>query len=343
MAGRLSLKYAGAALLFAVTAGISSPAMAGFQWVAPGDAASAPPMMAPQVAPPMAAPAASMSMSEPTVIGDGPEIISPVVISGNSAPKYEAPSYESKMVEPPLVEPKMVEPKTTVKTLRLPEKASKADKGVVVGFAKSVPLAVALRQILPSGYAFSIDQDVDMGTLVSFNGGRNWRDTLRDALSPVGLTMHEQGQMVEIAFAGRGVAPIMSDAGQMPAPMPMNAPSQQPLIAPLPADMLVMPNNAMSSSAMPASESWTAERGAHLRKTLEGWARRANVEFDWMSEYDYPLEASVSFSGTFENAVRSLLTGFEGAHPQPVAELHANPGMGQMVLVVQTRGNSNSD
>ncbi len=46
---------------------------------------------------------------------------------------------------------------------------------------------------------------------------------------------------------------------------------------------------------------------------------------------------------TFEEAVRNLLSGFEGSHPQPVAELHINPRLGQTVLIVQTRGNSNSD
>ena len=86
-------------------------------------------------------------------------------------------------------------------------------------------------------------------------------------------------------------------------------------------------------------ESWDAERGDSLRKVIERWARRADVEINWMAEYDYPLQASVHFTGTFEDAVRNLLTGFETAHPQPVAELHSNTRMGQTVLVVTTRGN----
>ncbi|MBV8061694.1 MAG: TcpQ domain-containing protein, partial [Alphaproteobacteria bacterium] len=73
------------------------------------------------------------------------------------------------------------------------------------------------------------------------------------------------------------------------------------------------------------------------------WCGRVHVEFNWMAEYDYPLEASFGFNGTFEEAVRDLLTGFEAAHPQPVAELHTNPAIGQMVMIVQTRGNTDSD
>ena len=84
---------------------------------------------------------------------------------------------------------------------------------VVRGFANQVPLSVALRQILPPGYGFSMDPDVDMGTLVSFHGGKPWRETLADALAPSGLVLHEQGQMVAIAHAGSD-APIMPVAAK---------------------------------------------------------------------------------------------------------------------------------
>ena len=206
-----------------------------------------------------------------------------------------------------------------------------------------------------------------MGTLVSFQGGRPWRDTLREALDPVGLIMREHGQMVTVGFAAHGVMPMAPPVVSAIQPMPMpyqggmepRAFAVQPgpiALAPAPAPMMQMaPPVPMAVAPVPvypqagvpavamATDSWTAERGETLRKVLEGWSRRANVEFDWMSEYDYPLEASVAFSGGFEGAVRSLLTGFENAHPQPVAELHSNSNLGQMVLVVQTRGNTNSD
>ena len=83
-----------------------------------------------------------------------------------------------------------------------------------------------------------------------------------------------------------------------------------------------------------------------LHKTLEQWSTPAQASVsEWLAE-PRPLStlpASISYTGTYEDAVRSLLSGFEDAHPQPVAELHANPGAGQMVLVIQTRGNSYTD
>jgi len=202
----------------------------------------------------------------------------------------------------------------------------------VHGFAKQVPLAVALRQVLPVGYGFSVDPDVDLGVLVSFQGGKPWRDTLKEALDPAGLVMHEQGQMITIGHAEMPLVSTSEAAALMASNRPL-----PPLSAPTPVIMPVPMNMG------PVAERWEATRGDSLRKIIESWARRANVELNWMAEYDYPLQASASFSGTFEDAVRNLLTGFEDAHPQPIAELHENTHLGQKVLVVETRGNNYSD
>jgi hypothetical protein len=202
---------------------------------------------------------------------------------------------------------------------------------VVHGFAKQVPLAVALRQILPPGYGFSVDPDVDLGVLISFQGGKPWRETLHDALEPAGLAMREQGQMVSVGHAGSGL--VMTET----------APAVAPLPAPRTVDVPLAPAPQAMDARMPTVEEWHAERGDNLHKIIEAWTQRAHVELNWVAEYDYPLQASFSYTGTFEDAVRNLLTGFQDAHPQPIAELHANPNLGLKVLIVQTRGNSYSD
>ena len=229
---------------------------------------------------------------------------------------------------------------------------------VVQGFANQVPLAVALRQLLPPGYGFSVDQNVDLGTLVSFRGGRPWRETLRTAIDPSGLNMYEQGQMITITKAGGPALTSSSSVANnvmtnntmapLPPPQPMqqlpmdNNPSHL-LQPPMNVDPVVMPPSVIAANNTPVMQSWNADRGDTLHKILESWSRRANVEFEWLAEYDYPMQASYSFNGTFEEAVRSLLTGFEGAHPQPIAQLHTNPSLGQMVLIIETRGNNYSD
>ncbi|MDX2027615.1 MAG: TcpQ domain-containing protein [Alphaproteobacteria bacterium] len=234
---------------------------------------------------------------------------------------------------------------------------SSSSTGVVRGFANQVPLAVALRQILPPGYGFSVDQDVDLGVLVSFRGGKPWRETLKDALDPAGLVMREQDEMVSIGYASGGAPRNMASipAPRVPSYASSASDSSRASLAPrylepppgvqptMSSPASLSSGASYSSSSVGGAQSWDAERGESLRSTLEQWARRSNVEFNWLAEYDYPLQASVHFDGTFEEAVRNLLTGFQTARPQPVAELHMNPKMGQMVLNVTTRGNTGGD
>ena len=269
-------------------------------------------------------------------------------------------------------------------------KTTDASLGIVAGFANQVPLAVALRQILPAGYGFSVDPDVDAGVLVSFRGGKPWRETLKDTVDPLGLSVREDAQMVAVGrlhpvSSVPSVPPVAALDPVLDHPVPAVLPPAQPEVAqpviatatlPAPAPVSVSVTNpgslAVSASAAPALvgpsdthlskpdlaavtvephklqalpsavvvQSWDANRGDSLQKVLADWSRRAHVEFNWLAEYDYPLQASVHIGGTYQDAVRKLLSGFEGAHPQPIARLHMNPEIGQMAIVIETRGNS---
>ena len=269
--------------------------------------------------------------------------------------------------------------------LLLPAEAKPAEKATrsVSGFADKIPLAVALRQVLPADVGFSVDRDVMLSTVVSWRGGKPWRDVLHDMLIAVGYDFRDQGQMVRIVraagqtnVAGTLSAPAsaMAAADAVPvesAPVVMPKPNNNHVLqasAPVPAPVLIdgnkpahtlqLPPNMRSatqaeplvvssapapSSSFAVSEVWTANRGDMLRKVLENWARRANVEINWMAEYDYPLQASLNLTGSFEEAVRNLLAGFQEAQPQPVATLHKSTTAGQTVLIVEARGNNYSD
>lgn len=359
--------------MFAGLSGFSFPAHAGFQWVSPNE----------QGAPPGVGMPPSVETAPMPSASQQPEVISPVVIEGqDSSPRPQLqPSSEPSLGTLSAAD---VAPVTSVPM---------GPEETVHGFANNVPLAVALRQILPPGYGFSIDQDVDLGTLVSFKGGKGWRTTLSDTLRPSGLSMREQNQMVSIGHGGAaasasGAAPSVPETVSIssapsapsasPAPMAMAEPSAAaPMMTPAPMapepavktrppilsnippgngpkPELAQPNiphmnppagtaSARAGALFSVSDTWTGERGSTLRKVLESWSSRAGVEFQWLAEYDYPMQATITFNGTFENAVRNLLSGFQDAHPEPVAELHSNSNAGQAILVVQTRGNSYSD
>jgi hypothetical protein len=51
---------------------------------------------------------------------------------------------------------------------------------IVDGFGSSMPLAVALRQIVPSDYGFVFNDAIDLGMRIDWQGGRPWDLVLKD-------------------------------------------------------------------------------------------------------------------------------------------------------------------
>jgi hypothetical protein len=371
MPNRLSFLYT--PLLFATVAlfAFPVPAFAGFMMVPPTDSSgSNAPVATATQANNYGAGTTISSAPNVSPATQAPESLTPVIIDGNghsnaTTTLSTAPVPPSTAALAPRDLGSVEMPTQTTTTTTVTKASSSSSSDIVHGFAKMVPLAVALRQILPPGYGFSVDPDVDLGILISFQGGKPWRETLRDALDPAGLVMHEKGQMVSIGHVDGSTTAagmpntIPSIAPVEPAPISV-APEQTTVtqttvetIAPPPVpreiasqsgSVLVnidaVPLPAMGSYSSSMADTWRAERGDSLRKIMEGWCRHANVELDWMAEYDYPVQATVNYTGTFEEAVRNILTGFEDAHPQPIGELHTNVALGQRVLVVQSRGNN---
>ncbi|MDP9196349.1 MAG: toxin co-regulated pilus biosynthesis Q family protein [Pseudomonadota bacterium] len=234
--------------------------------------------------------------------------------------------------------------------------AGLTDADIIQGGADNVPLSVAMRQILPPQVGFAPGEGVDMSRPVSWKGGRPWRLVMNDVLASAGLTAVESGNVFLLHATS---APLMA---AVPAPVPYADPA--PVSEPVPAMRLAQvgpgePGSGMPMMSSPAAgmpvmldgygsgssagsgtETWTGERGMTLRTILQDWSRRANVELHWSTNFDYPVLAAVSIQGTYEDAVRTLLTGFEKAAPEPLARLHTNMNAGRPALVVETRGNN---
>ena len=328
MPNKILARSCGTATLVLGLALSATPVYAGFQWVAPTSGAAYQP-------PAYHAPALNAYVPPLSSATNAPEVISPVIISGDVRQTQPTPlSLSSSSATPALKEGSKVDLATA--TISAAPSSGDAPSGgdVVQGFASQVPLALALRQVLPIGYSFSIDQGIDMDTLVSYKGGKSWRETLKTMLAPEGFVSHEQGTVITVSRGG-GEAPVVDKAPSL---------SRQSA-----GTLGQISNFRASSEPSPApihvssADGWSAERGDTLRKVLTEWCRRSGVELKWQAEYDYPIEASAHFNNGFEDAVRNLLAGFDGARPQPIGELHSNSSAGQMVLVVHARGNSYSN
>ena len=58
---------------------------------------------------------------------------------------------------------------------------------LAIGFGHDVPLAFAIRQVIPPHVHVIFDQGVDCDVLVSWHGGRPWNETIRTAVATLGL------------------------------------------------------------------------------------------------------------------------------------------------------------
>ncbi|MFA7457059.1 MAG: hypothetical protein WCY57_06390, partial [Micavibrio sp.] len=67
-----------------------------------------------------------------------------------------------------------------------------------VGFGRDLPLALALRQIVPAEYNYSFAQNIDLGANVSWEGGKPWNEVLQDMLSGTGFYADIRGNEVRI-------------------------------------------------------------------------------------------------------------------------------------------------
>jgi hypothetical protein len=105
-----------------------------------------------------------VALTSPTTTpGDTPSPSAPLDISPETPPK-------------PVQTPISPTPKKTIGSMP-----------VASGFGRSVPLAFAVRQIVPPTIRISYEPAAKPDALVDWTGGRKWTLVLREAVRPLGL------------------------------------------------------------------------------------------------------------------------------------------------------------
>lgn len=234
----------------------------------------------------------------------------------------------------------------------------------VSGFGNDLPLTVALQQVIPEGYGFSLTPGVNADTAVSWQGEKPWREVLDNMLSPQGLDFSVQGTtvLVKQMTAGTPQAPvavaahkkadmipddILSDSGtnySVAEPMTIRREKPEMLVQ----DVAALPEPTLSAESMPESlstasapslpvteSSWRAAKGQTLKNTLDSWSKAAQVTLYWSIDYDYKMNEDLSYGGTFDQAVEKLFGQFTLVRPQPYGRLYREAN-GTRVLVVNS-------
>ena len=88
---------------------------------------------------------------------------------------------------------------------------------------------------------------------------------------------------------------------------------------------------------MNTEREWSASVGTTLRRILTDWSQQAGVQLHWSSQFDYPIQANVRMTATYQKAVETVLDGLRDAKPRPLARLHPNLPAGPAVLILQTQ------
>jgi type IV secretion system protein VirB9 len=107
------------------------------------------------------------------------------------------------------------------------------------------------------------------------------------------------------AVAVKSTTPVPSSKPAAPAAViPAAAPSVPATTAPPLA----------SKPTVPTSSNWDAAVGSSLRKSVEAWSKQAGWSVDWQAEdLDYPIEAPLQFSGSYEQAISGIFNLYRSA------------------------------
>ncbi len=97
------------------------------------------------------------------------------------------------------------------------------------------------------------------------------------------------------------------------------------------------PSAALDSGAYrrDVSPAWNAVEGSRVKDVLEGWSKRAGVQFIWDTENEFAVLEKIEEQTSYEDAVAVLLWQYADNGVRPVGSLHVDSQNEQRILVVQ--------
>lgn len=339
----------------------TTAAHAGFDWTPPtpkpvaqdeitlddsGNVQNGP--LTPELDAPVAAPVTDVDAAElPVVPDEGKRVTGMQTIPAKAA----EPAPE--MQEPVMADDVNAAPATPVTPAPVASEPvpvaapAPASMPVYEGFGQDITLVLALREIVPTSYAFAFDRPEFAAQTISWDGGRPWLDVLNAALAKRSLVAQVSGNTVRIrSLYGSAAESTPPSAAYEPAPV--TAPTQgdnKPMditnstasdypdtVASSPAQQEAPVRAAVAD--MTTKMTWKASPGSTLREVLEGWSKSAKVELQWMTPYDYPINNTFMYEGTFQEALSSILSSYSRENPKPRGKLYPNAPTGPSVLMI---------
>ena len=173
---------------------------------------------------------------------------------------------------------------------------------------QSVPLAMAMPMLVPSGYSYQFDSSVNGMTPVSWDEGGKWEDRLRQSVSDHGYVVNIEEKNIKIT-ASKSQPEIVK-------PIVMMNDDETTTVS-NPADVVELTDVAAidtATAAIPkryppikAGYKWSADKGERVQVVLKRWAKKAEVNTEIDLDNDPILRKDFVAIGPFELAVNGLL------------------------------------
>lgn len=95
---------------------------------------------------------------------------------------------------------------------------------------------------------------------------------------------------------------------------------------------------AVQASIPALHEEWVAAPGANIQSILDQWSSKAGVSVVWQSFMSVPVKHPVKLSGTYEQAVQTLLDQYMNDPRRPIGQLNIDPATGARTLLMDIAG-----
>lgn len=310
--------------------------------------------------PPPAAPEPVMAMPLPE--SEAPQIAAPVttkVIMPQDAPQSamdSKPNSQRLVINPyPTGVPAKDTPMAATPQPAAPdaEEEPQGNFETIEGFGADMPLALALQQVIPQGYAYSFGQGVNPGALVTWDGGKPWNQVISDMLAPHNLAFTIEGSRVHVRQAGTYRQGDAARAEELIRRASINDPGEksqaqaidllagiesaagEPTTFQAAAGIMGPPNPFAKQDT--SNKVWSAKAGESLKDTLARWSKDAGIEMIWMASYDHTLKQDVAVEDSFDSAVQIIVANNADAESGPDVHFVQAQTAGNGSLLVKDR------
>lgn len=200
------------------------------------------------------------------------------------------------------------------------------------GFAKDLPLVSVMRQITPNGWKVKKvkngETSLNNDMLVSWEGGKNWVETLNSIVkaNPVSATIYWQEREIVLSpllvapvktnaifeLAGSGTnnvdaTPVTeggSQAQETPSAVIESTPTVVESVPTTPATIATTPVveaiAPVEVKVVVPAKTWDLVPGKSLKESVEIWGNKSGYRVVWLAE-DYPVDDFRVLSGEFDS------------------------------------------